>query len=288
QDEIRKKLHNQVQELKGNIRVYCRVRPLVKTDKHFGKQNISFEFPEDSLNQKIVALTKKQNNLKSKKLKIVKREISFDRVFSPNDKQNVVFEEISQLVQSALDGYKVCIFAYGQTGSGKTFTMEGPENMNNKNDEGMIPRSVKKIFEHIREHKKNWEYKCEVSFLEIYNEEIRDLLTSENKNIQISLEDEYKPAKNAKYVKVTSESEIEPLLRTAKKNRSVGKTDVNEYSSRSHSIFQIILNGKNPETGFSVNGALVLVDLAGSERLKKSNSTGQRKEEAKFINSSLS
>jgi len=108
---------------------------------------------------------------------------TFDRVFGPKSTQTEVFEEISQLVQSALDGYNVCIFAYGQTGSGKTFTMEGPPPPFTEESEGMIHRAVSKVFQCAETLKsKGWEYRFEGQFLEIYNETIRDLLDSSNSN----------------------------------------------------------------------------------------------------------
>merc|ERR1712187_993088 len=107
----------------------------------------------------------------------------FDKVFGTDALQEAVFEEVSQLVQSALDGYKVCIFAYGQTGSGKTFTMEGPSFNRNDENRGMIPRSVEKIFEHQERLKeKGWQYQCRATYLEIYNEKIRDLLVKKSEH----------------------------------------------------------------------------------------------------------
>ena len=111
-------------------------------------------------------------------------------MFQPSAPQAIVFDEISQLVQSALDGYNVCIFAYGQTGSGKTFTMEGPEHISGAQDPnaGMIPRAVQQIYaacESLKE--KGWEYSMQAQFLEIYNETLRDLLDtgSEGKKLDI-------------------------------------------------------------------------------------------------------
>lgn len=105
-------------------------------------------------------------------------------MFDPSAKQAKVFEEICQLVQSAIDGYNVCVFAYGQTGSGKTFTMEGGEEPGN---EGMIPLTLDMIYKETKKlESKGWDYKMEASFLEIYNEEIRDLLATE-KNLKYDI-----------------------------------------------------------------------------------------------------
>jgi kinesin family protein C1 len=108
----------------------------------------------------------------------------FDKVFQPQTSQAQVFEEISQLVQSALDGYNVCIFAYGQTGSGKTFTMEGPE-IESMTEEtmGMIPRAVNQIYASAERLKpKGWEFQIEGQYLEIYNETLRDLIGTYDPN----------------------------------------------------------------------------------------------------------
>merc|ERR1711976_1061221 len=110
--------------------------------------------------------------------KNAKYDFEFDRVFGPSTSQSEVYDEISQLVQSALDGYNVCVFAYGQTGSGKTYTMEGgPGIEEDQNQCGVIPRTIRQICaikQKLRE--KSWSSKLHASFLEIYNEEIRDLL----------------------------------------------------------------------------------------------------------------
>lgn len=171
----RRKLHNTIQELKGNIRVFCRIRPLLKDEtgdlKHIelvDDKSLALVKSADSPNESVAT------GLKGKASRY---DFQFDKVFKPNSGQSEVFEEISQLVQSAIDGYHVCVFAYGQTGSGKTFTMEGGEN---EGQEGMIPKTIEKIFEETsRLMEKGWEYKLEANFLEIYNEDIRDLLATE-------------------------------------------------------------------------------------------------------------
>ena len=131
EETLRRQLHNTVQELKGNIRVFCRIRALLPSDKiangkmpHLAILNersmeVNKLNADDTLNASSVHVPASGRSGTSK------FEFSFDRVFGPNSTQDQVFDEISQLVQSAIDGYNVCIFAYGQTGSGKTFTMEG-------------------------------------------------------------------------------------------------------------------------------------------------------------------
>merc|ERR1719436_943724 len=110
-----------------------------------------------------------------------KFDFEFDRVFGPSSSQDDVYGEISQLVQSALDGYNVCVFAYGQTGSGKTYTMEGGPGIEEDDTQGgVIPRTIRQIFDIKKKLvEKSWTYKLTASFLEIYNEEIRDLLNND-------------------------------------------------------------------------------------------------------------
>jgi len=220
----------------------------------------------------------------------------FDKVFTPAHDQELIFQEISQLVQSALDGYKVCIFAYGQTGSGKTYTMEGPGHALDglHKSAGMIPRSVAKIFAHaVKLEALNWKFKFTATYLEIYNETIRDLLSDKHKT-KFEIVQRNKKKKHLfevpglKVIDVNAAKDVFPLLHQAHKNRSTASTDCNDVSSRSHSLFQLYLTGFNSESKQTVHGVLNLIDLAGSERLKSSNSKGQRLLETKAINKSLS
>ncbi|KAL8043668.1 hypothetical protein ABFX02_09G128057 [Erythranthe guttata] len=164
-EKLCKKLHNTIMELKGNIRVFCRVRPLLSDDGDGNDAKVvSFPTSMGRLGRGIDVTKNGQ-----------KHPFTYDKVFKPDDSQEDVFVEISQLVQSALDGHKVCVFAYGQTGSGKTFTMMGKPGP--PDQKGLIPRSVEMIFEskQILESQK-WKYKMQISMFEIYNETIRDLL----------------------------------------------------------------------------------------------------------------
>merc|ERR1719225_628715 len=118
----RRRLHNMVQELKGNIRVFCRMRPLIGEEKENGEEDVKHV---KILSEKNMEIYKEEAKGIASGTKNAKYEFEFDRVFGPAAGQSDVYDEISQLVQSALDGYNVCVFAYGQTGSGKTYTMEG-------------------------------------------------------------------------------------------------------------------------------------------------------------------
>jgi len=209
-------------------------------------------------------------------------------VFTPKSANDEIFEEISQLVQSALDGYNVCIFAYGQTGSGKTYTMSSPQ-------DGMIPQAVHQIYtvaESLKE--KGWTYTMEGSFLEIYNENINDLLGKAEEMDKKKHEIKHDTQKgkttvtDLTSVKLDSSDRVSQLLERASGNRSVAATKANERSSRSHSVFILKLSGTNSITGENSEGVLNLIDLAGSERLVHSQSTGERLKETQAINKSLS
>ncbi|KXJ16301.1 Kinesin-5 [Exaiptasia diaphana] len=234
-------------------------------------------------------------DVKGAKKKTVPHEFSFDRIFSHNMNQESIFEEVSQLVQSALDGYRVCIFAYGQTGSGKTYTMEGDASEHTKR--GIIPRSIEHVYmtsEDLKE--KGWEYKMEARYLEIYNENIRDLLASDDSlKYEIKMvgngktnSDSEVTVTNLKVIPVDNEKQVLSLLKTAAQNRSVGATKWNERSSRSHSLFILKISGENTITDEKCQGTLNLIDLAGSERISQSGAEGKRLKETKNINTSLS
>lgn len=238
-ESLRRKLHNTVQELKGNIRVFCRVRPLLMAELQPGRpmgdslQHISIALNEDEREEiKLVMASESAAGTQMSK----SYPFTFDKVFDWNSTQEQVFEEISQLVQSALDGYRVCIFAYGQTGSGKTFTMEG--SMEALEMAGMIPRAARQIFastEALKE--KGWKFAFECSYLEIYNEAIRDLFTNKGDaegKYEIKHVDGRTHVTDLTTCPILEPDEIMNLLRKAAANRAVAETQCNERSSRSH------------------------------------------------------
>ncbi|KAK0079423.1 hypothetical protein PV325_001283 [Microctonus aethiopoides] len=217
---------------------------------------------------------------------------TFDAVYDWHSSQQDIYEEtVRPLVSSVLDGFNGTIFAYGQTGTGKTYTMEGSKS--NVDRRGIIPRSFEHIFNHIG-RSENMQYLVRASYLEIYQEEIRDLL-----HIDQSLRFELKEkpesgvfVKDLSTVVCKSAQEIQQLMNRGNLNRTIGATNMNEHSSRSHAIFLITIemgsldNGEN-SGGIRV-GRLNLVDLAGSERQSKTGSCGDRLKEASKINLSLS
>jgi len=270
-ESTRRELHNVIQELKGNIRVFCRVRPQIGNQQAAAQH---LQIAENKLNLDYM------NELHG---------FSFDRIFSESSSQEAIFEEVSGLVQSALDGFKVSIFAYGQTGSGKTYTMQGSSAPGAL---GLIPRSVQQILRASEAMKASgWAWTLKVSFLEVYNEVLRDLLGSDGSQLVhvIKHDDAWGTCvTNLTLMEVSHMEQISKLMETAARARSVGATEMNASSSRSHSIFALYLHGVNREQHSELHGALHLVDLAGSERLDKSGSTGDRLKETQNINRSLS
>jgi chromosome segregation ATPase len=274
--DSRRKVFNELQRLRGNIRVLCRVRPI---DTYNNEVNtIGFNNHE---NNKLVIT----NNMKGAR----EKGFEYDRVFQPTESQTAVYKEVSPMVQSSMDGFHSCIFAYGQTGSGKTYTMQGPAD-----DPGVYTRSLEELFKIKEQRKATHEYTLAVSMVEIYNETIRDLLvpttaTSTSNTLEIRKNKDggnYLP--NAILMNVERQEDIVEMMKLGEHNRSVGATRANEHSSRSHCLLIITIFGEEIESGAKMGGKLVLVDLAGSERVGKTDATGDRLREAKNINKSLS
>lgn len=159
----RRYLHNKLEDLKGNIRVYCRVRALIKDESNtIPLQSDPYITFPDAHSIRVCHLPNK-------------RDLTFElnHVFTHTDDQNLVFEEVDPLISSVLDGYNACIMAYGQTGAGKTYTMLGSET-----EKGVIPRAIHSIFDKIRGRIGDYDYQVCLSIVEIYNEQVRDLLSS--------------------------------------------------------------------------------------------------------------
>ncbi|XP_045885024.1 kinesin heavy chain isoform X2 [Micropterus dolomieu] len=212
----------------------------------------------------------------------------FDQVFPTNATQEQVYNTCAkQIVKDVLAGYNGTIFAYGQTSSGKTHTMEG--NLHDPEGMGIIPRISEDIFEHIFAMDENLEFHIKVSYFEIYMDKIRDLLDVTKTNLSVH-EDKHR----VPYVKgcterfVTSPEEVMDVIDEGKANRHVAVTNMNEHSSRSHSIFLINIKQEHVETEQKLCGKLYLVDLAGSEKVSKTGAEGAVLDEAKNINKSLS
>lgn len=289
-------LHNMVLDLRGNIRVFARVRPPLSAEEN--KQLCGWSFVDET------SLEIHSNELvPTGGRKQTKHDFSFDHVFNPNTAQDEIFDIVSPLIQSALDGYNVCIFAYGmffvsigwecsnkfshfagQTGSGKTFTMEGAAG-----HQGIIPRTVKLLFDSVKSAAiMGWTYKITASFLEIYNEVLYDLLSNEDKEIEIRMASAKNKTEiyvsNIELKTVTSASMLYELMKIASSNRATAATAGNERSSRSHAVTRLEVVGTHASKPESLVGFINLVDLAGSESPK----TSTRMDETKNINKSLS
>lgn len=276
-------LRNTVQDLKGNIRVYCRVRPTLESESSRSTFNLNVLDACSIEVEKVELNTASMSSRKGKQ----QQSFTFDGIFTPHTSQEDVFAEVSPMVQSALDGYNVCIFAYGQTGSGKTYTMEGGYG---REEYGIIPRATEMIFNCMEDLKRmGWILTVKASFLEIYNEVIYDLLTSSKDQVQHEIKmvnskgiDVY--VSNLKEEEVRNGHEFIKLLIFAQRNRQTAATINNERSSRSHSVTQIKISAINEKRKEKFTSNLNLVDLAGSE----SGKTTQRMDETKHINRSLS
>ncbi|PNY09407.1 kinesin-like protein KIFC3-like [Trifolium pratense] len=295
----RRRLNNEVIELKGNIRVFCRCRPLNENEiaNESAVSVVNFESASEELQVICSDSSKKQ--------------FKFDHVFKPEDNQEAVFAQTKSIVASVLDGYNVCIFAYGQTGTGKTFTMEGtPEHR------GVNYRTLEELFRISEDRQGTMKYELLVSMLEVYNEKIKDLLVgnpseatknSLNPNPPMwgevpRVERMYK--KNMLEVKQAADGTQEvpglvetrvygadgvwEILKSGNRVRSVGSTSANELSSRSHCLVRVTVVGENLINGQRTKSHLWLVDLAGSERVGKTDAEGERLKESQFINKSLS
>lgn len=287
----RRDLHNRLQELKGNIRVFCRIRPLLNSEDSLP--------PIESTLGEVLNENGKQDLAITKEADITQEgfgshgsgrtshhSFQFDKVFDQRADNVHIFTEISQLIQSSLDGYNVCVFAYGQTGSGKTFTMAHER-------DGMIPLSINKIFEDIRSLKSHgWEYELTGQFVEIYNEQIVDLLSTDSGLQKHEIKHDEGAGTttitNVRCVKIENEEDALESLHRATRNRSTASTQANERSSRSHSVFIFNITGTHQELGKVSKGTLNLIDLAGSERLNSSQAKGDRLKETQAINKSLS
>ncbi|XP_022951626.1 kinesin-like protein KIN-14L isoform X1 [Cucurbita moschata] len=269
-------LYNMVQDLKGNIRVYCRIRPSFNCSS---KDVIEFIGEDGSL----MLL----DPLKPKKYG--RKVFRFNRVFGPAAKQDDVFKDIQPLIRSVMDGYNVCVFAYGQTGSGKTHTMNGPSGGADK-DFGINYLALNDLFQ-IQNVRKDIDYEINVQMVEIYNEQVRDLLVAESSITKLEIRsctsDTGLSLPDATRHSVKSTADVLNLIKLGELNRAVSFTSMNNQSSRSHSILTVYVHGKD-NSGSSIRSCLHLVDLAGSERIDKSEVTGDRLKEAQYINKSLS
>uniref|UniRef100_A0A8P4GQ46 Kinesin-like protein n=1 Tax=Dicentrarchus labrax TaxID=13489 RepID=A0A8P4GQ46_DICLA len=250
------------------VRVMCRFRPLNEAEINRGDKYIP-KFKDDDT----VVITNKP--------------YAFDRVLPPNTSQEQVYDQCAkQIVKDVLGGYNGTIFAYGQTSSGKTHTMEGK--LHDPQLMGIIPRISHDIFDHIYSMDENLEFHIKVSYFEIYLDKIRDLLDGKKDHLSQVYSPDLFLCQGCTERFVSSPEEVMDVIDEGKANRHVAVTNMNEHSSRSHSIFLINIKQENIETEKKLSGKLYLVDLAGSEKVSKTGAEGAVLDEAKNINKSLS
>ncbi|XP_050227782.1 kinesin-like protein KIN-14J [Mercurialis annua] len=275
-----RRLYNEVQDLKGNIRVYCRIRPFLPGQC---KKQTTIELIGE--NGEIVISNPSKQGKDSHRL------FKFNKVFGPKTSQEEVFLDTQPLIRSVLDGYDVCIFAYGQTGSGKTYTMSGP-NLLSEEDWGVNYRALHDLFQISQTRRSSIRYDVGVQMVEIYNEQVRDLLSSDGPLKRLGIWSTTQPnglaVPDASMHSVESTADVLDLMNIGLMNRTIGATALNERSSRSHSVLTVHVRGTDLKGGTVLRGNLHLIDLAGSERVERSEATGDRLKEAQHINKSLS
>ena len=311
QKEYNAQLLSKMLHLQGNIQVYCRIRPMSFKEMQRGYKEVAESLSETEVG----CFDSRTNKWKS---------FAFDRVWGPDQSQQSVFQDVEPLALSVVDGFNACIFAYGQTGSGKTYTMEG---LAENNQYGISYRTIQKIFHllNLRAQQQRaaemfvesenpadpagmeevaFKFTLELGMLEIYNDEVYDLLTAHNSSVSDKKQEAMRhggkasleirrnaegriEVPNLTKEKVHSINEVMELLKRGNSNRATAATDLNEHSSRSHMVLSVdVMSGLGDTMGNK--GTLYLVDLAGSERVRKSHVEGAQLKEAGFINKSLS
>ncbi|KAA0173107.1 hypothetical protein FNF27_05456 [Cafeteria roenbergensis] len=269
----------------GNIKVYCRVRPLLPTERDGGDKAGFLEVKEGAT----VVANQPLNGVASSGGVYKRLNFDFDDVFDTETTQEEVFDRAARsVVEGVMDGYHGTIFAYGQSGSGKTHTMQGPD-LARLSDHGIGPRSVYELFRLIEEAPESCRFTVRISCVEIYMERVRDLLDLRGNNLSIRQD----PTKGvfvsgAREEYVASPEEMLSLVAQSAANRVVSATGLNTDSSRSHAVTTVTVEIRDEAEGAMRVGKLSLVDLAGSEMVRKTLATGLNLEEAKIINKSLS
>ncbi|KAG5242955.1 kinesin motor family protein [Salix suchowensis] len=276
-----------------NVQVLLRCRPLSDEEQ---RTNVAKVIACNEHKREVTVLHSIAN-------KQVDRVFTFDKVFGPKAQQRSIYDQaIAPIVDEVLEGFNCTVFAYGQTGTGKTYTMEGGKR--NKGGDlpaeaGVIPRAIRQIFDTLEAQ--NADYSIKVTFLELYNEEITDLLAQEDpsRNVEdrqkkpISLMEDGKGCvvvRGLEEEAVYSANEIYTLLERGAAKRRTADTLLNKRSSRSHSVFSITIHVKEAAVGeeeLIKCGKLNLVDLAGSENISRSGAREGRAREAGEINKSL-
>lgn len=259
----------------SNLKVIVRFRPLINIELELSETK---EMPIEYIDMCTVGISKQTGD---------RETFNFDKVFPPSATQEEIFEFVGKpIVEDVLTGYNGTVFAYGQTGSGKTFTMMGISN-SEPESQGIIPKATNYIFKALASSTSEIKYTIKCSMLEIYKETLKDLLGN-NGELKIK-QDKRKGiyVQSLTEVYVVCEEEMMEVLALGESNRTVASTKMNTASSRSHQLFIVELTQKMPNDS-EKRGILNLVDLAGSEKINQTGVTGNKLEEAKKINLSLS
>lgn len=197
-----------------------------------------------------------------------------------------IFNEVKEVIDSVMAGFNGTIMAYGQTSAGKSHTMEGI--LNDATHQGVLPRCIHSLFDKIQDSAASLQFQVTISYCEIYCEKIRDLLNPQQTNMKVR---ENKGGgfliQDVTELSVMDRQDCFRIIELGKTNRATSPTLMNAESSRSHSIFSLVIEQRNSDSGRYKKGKLFLVDLAGSEKVSKTGASGMRLEEAKNINSSL-
>ena len=307
-------LLHKIQDLKGAIRVYTRIRPLQTNDPHGESMVVpgrcldpAAEGSDAVCKPAPVAKLSNTGERRPAGKRLEEKRFSFDKVFGPDSTQSDVYEEVSPVVMGVLDGYNACVFAYGQTGSGKTHTMGGPDGASQHEElVGINDRALTELFETARARGETdgVSYTIAVEMREIYNEQVRDLLRRTDKDATwngVTEQPRFHERRPTTSSEGTDDSDVEVTRVTARDaahvleimaegtaRRASGETKMNERSSRSHSVVTVYVEGSDAAMGAVKTGRLHLIDLAGSERVARSEATGDRLKEAQHINKSLS
>jgi len=275
---LRRKLYNELVDERGKIRVHCRIRPILR-------RGCPAAIVEPS-GEEHVAVTGRDGKRKA---------VEFDWVHGAAETQSAVFEAVRPLITSVVDGFNVCLLAYGQTGSGKSYTIVGDEEWGSgagiREKDGITVRSLHHLFEVMSERKADMQFRVSVSCVEIYNNDIYDLMApaeSGQRSLDVQSTTGVVVIPGLLSAEVSAPSEALDIIRKALSGRVQRPTLLNVSSSRSHAIVNIAVEGTGSLNGEQRRARLCLVDLAGSECVGRSGAEGVALEEAKNVNKSLS
>mmetsp|Transcript_87550 Transcript_87550/g.252475 ORF Transcript_87550/g.252475 Transcript_87550/m.252475 type:complete len:621 (+) Transcript_87550:1142-3004(+) len=285
-ERLRRKMHNTIEDLKGSIRVFCRIRPLSHREASAGElpgvqalDSMTLEVDRGAASS--FARSASQSLAPSED-DVFTSQFSFDAVFSPGT-QEEIFQDCRDVIRSVFDGYNATIFAYGQTGAGKTHTLLG-----RPDDPGLAPQMIAEIYSVIDRERERFDRQVTASMLELYRNDLVDLLDGSVKQVNIRTDPEGGVLlENAIEVDCRCADDLSELLQTGLKFRKTAETKMNSESSRSHLILTVQIASVDRDTAEETWGKVQLIDLAGSERLKKSQAVGERQKEAIDINRSL-